>query len=802
MIDSVKLRRDSAADFFSHYEYLCALQDSIPLPVVRTNLRLGVLDFNADRLKLLDWAPLLSALRINKNLPSIAIRSFYQPGFGDSASDRYKAYYKRRIPTIRSKEVTIQLCKAIKGCLSVSPALKNLELQGIYLRERDLILLTRGLNKSASLVHLSLAHCPIGDGGLETICQSVKTSVTLKTIDFSGCNLTWRGAEHLANILKYQTIKRHEDVWAESLRYRNPDLDGMAGLQRISLNYNTLIGDQGAIAFAQCLCDSLWLRALDLQQCGISNEGAKTLLTALEGNTTLMVLDVRKNPLVDHSLMKTIINRAVQNGKSAKSEYKWLNSPIKDLFKTKQKKRTIILGSGRKGKATIRIGNPAFLTPLGSSSLIWRHKGVTSVKPPSIGSKHLYSKDAYSPESLSPGTYGFLPWRTAERANRCRGFPLLKTRDLSWPVQQLDFPVKVTVETPSCSDVEESEDTVLEPVSEKNALTPYKINEIQEKLEECIKQLKAERIMRVKADKRVTELELENSQLRNINFSLSEALHAQSLATMILEDDGVLGSIESSFQKFHAFLDLLKDAGLGQLATVAGINQSDFNFLDHPQMNSTINALFIEGKKELEERPESNQNTQGPMQSIQKVSGDFRGSLPLGTLQFPVSTLEALPPSKEVQEIKGTDDQPVLPKECVPSPLLSFLENMIVEAQDQRKEEETFRSSRTSSEKSPRMSEHISKHSSKKRSESSSNSFPETPVSQKSRGHREHTPSDPEKLKHPSSKKCSLSRKETREVTVISKADKSKHKTLERSKSETVVSDPEIPESIHSLSST
>ncbi|XP_044513165.1 centrosomal protein of 78 kDa [Gracilinanus agilis] len=785
MIDSVKLRRDSAADFFSHYEYLCALQDSIPLPVIRTNLRLGVLDFNADRLKLLDWAPLLSALRINKNLPSIAIRSLYQPGFGDSGLS-YKAYYKSRIPTIRFKEVTIQLCKAIKGCLSVSPALKNLELQGIYLRERDLILLTRGLNKSASLVHLSLAHCPIGDGGLETICQSVKTSVTLKTIDFSGCNLTWRGAEHLANILKYQTIKRHEDVWAESLRYRNPDLDGMAGLQRISLNYNTLIGDQGASAFAQCLCDSLWLRALDLQQCGISNEGAKTLLTALEGNTTLMVLDVRKNPLVDHSLMKTIINRAVQNGKSAKPEYKWLSSPtLKDPFKTKQKKRTIILGNGRKGKATIRIG-------------------VTSVKPPSLGSKHLYSKDSYSPESLPPGTYGFLPWRTAERANRCRGFPLIKTRDLPWSVQQLDFPVKVTVETPSCSEEEEAEDTVLKPLPEKNALTPYKINEIQEKLEECIKQLKAERIMRVKADKRVTELELENSQLRNINFSLSEALHAQSLATMILEDDGVLGSIESSFQKFHAFLDLLKDAGLGQLATVAGINQSDFNFLDHPQMNSTINALFIEEKKELEERPESNQNTQGPMQSIQfqKVSGDFRGSLPLDTLQFPVSTQKALPSSKEVQEIKGTDDHSVLPKEFVSSPLLSFLENVIIEAQDQRKEEETFRSSRTSSEKSPRMSEHISKHSSKKRSESSSNSFPETPVSQKSRGHREHTPSDPEKLKHPSSKKYSLSRKETREVTVISKADKSKHKTLERSNSETVVSDPEIPESIHSLSST
>lgn len=57
------------------------------------------------------------------------------------------------------------------------------------------------------------------------------------------------------------------------------------------------------------------------------------------------------------------------------------------------------------------------------------------------------------------------------------------------------------------------------------------------------------------------QLEIENARLRNLNISLSEALHAQSVANMILEDEGVLGSIENSFQKFHAFLDLLKDAG-------------------------------------------------------------------------------------------------------------------------------------------------------------------------------------------------------------------------------------------------
>lgn len=84
MIDSVKLRRDCAADFFSHYEYLCALQDSVPLPAVRACLRDGVLDFNADRLRAVDWAPLLSTLRVNRDLPLVAIKSSFQPWLGET----------------------------------------------------------------------------------------------------------------------------------------------------------------------------------------------------------------------------------------------------------------------------------------------------------------------------------------------------------------------------------------------------------------------------------------------------------------------------------------------------------------------------------------------------------------------------------------------------------------------------------------------------------------------------------------------------------------------------------------------
>ncbi|XP_054376055.1 centrosomal protein of 78 kDa isoform X8 [Pongo abelii] len=644
MIDSVKLRRDSAADFFSHYEYLCALQDSVPLPAVRACLREGVLDFNADRLRGVDWAPLLSTLKINKDLPLISIKSFFQPWLGDTGSDINK-FCRSRVPAIRYKDVTFQLCKALKGCLSISSVLKNLELNGLILRERDLTLLAKGLNKSASLVHLSLANCPIGDGGLEIICQGIKSSITLKTVNFTGCNLTWQGADHMAKILKYQTMRRHEETWAESLRYRRPDLDCMAGLRRITLNCNTLIGDLGASAFADSLSEDLWLRALDLQQCGLTNEGAKALLEALETNTTLVVLDIRKNPLIDHSMMKAVIKKVLQNGRSAKSEYQWITSPsVKEPSKTaKQKKRTIILGSGHKGKATIRIG----------------------------------------------------------------------------------FPVTVTVESPSSSEIEEVDDSS-ESVHEVPEKTSIKQEALQEKLEECLKQLKEERVIRLKADKRVSELEHENAQLRNINFSLSEALHAQSLTNMILDDEGVLGSIENSFQKFHAFLDLLKDAGLGQLATMAGIDQSDFQLLGHPQMTSSVSNPPKEEKALEDEKPEPKQNALGQVQNIQvsicmqsaynegtlmkfqKITGDARIPLPLDSFPVPVSTPEALGTSSNNLGVPATEQRQesfegFIARMCSPSP------DATSGTGSQRKEEELSRNSRSSSEKKTKTGEYTKK---------------------------------------------------------------------------------------------
>ncbi|NWX77689.1 CEP78 protein, partial [Alca torda] len=769
MIESVKMRRQCMLDFYSHYEHLCALQGSVPLKAVKANLNQGALDLTVDSIKAADWAPLLNAVRHNKTLTSIGIRSLHQKGLGESGVERYKTYFRRRIPAIRSKDLTGQLCKAVKGCLSISDVLKNLELQGLLLRERDLILLTKGLATASSLESVSLAHCPIGDGGLETICQSVKNSATIRYVNFTGCSLTWRGAEHIANVLKHQAMKRHGEAWAESLRYRRPDLDYMTGLRRITLNCNMLVGDRGASAFADCLGEDLWLKALDLQQCGISSEGARSLLDALQTNTTLVVLDIRKNPLIDHVMMKKIIERVLMNGNSANSEYKWLTSPSsKDALKTRPKKRTIVLGSGRKGKATIRIGLPP----------------KKSVSP---GKKNTSVKDSYSPKPLPPGTKGFLPWRTAERAKRCRGGPVGSTEEL--PVKiQTGIPVEVTVESASTSETEDTEDLDdvihhpdLAKSIDKINITNYQ--QLQWELEECMEKLKEEQRARVKAEERIMELEIENARLRNLNISLSDVLHAQSVTNMILEDEGVLGSIENSFQKFHAFLDLLKDAGLGQLAVLAGIDQSDFGLLGRPQMNSTLGkpANMLKEKSFEEERQEHTQNSKNR-------AGDLQVPLP-GTFQSQMVVNNAFSAIREIQELQTARQQ------YQPG---SWKED---EAQtiSQSREDKPLNSTPTYSERTAKQNEPAKGHNSARHLVTSLHSFSDSSVHIRTNGSRISSGASGEKSKNCSSKKYIPRANETAIPNDGARGDQSRLQTVNRSGTDTVGSGSEIQESIQSV---
>ncbi|XP_017267634.1 centrosomal protein of 78 kDa [Kryptolebias marmoratus] len=571
--DGAQIRRQGAHDFMAYYDFACARQDSVPLPAVKTNLDKGMLDFNGDRLKLIDWTPVLHSISINKHLHHIAISSTASLASGDVDKRYHKSTFKRKIPAIRSKDMTFKLCKALRECLTVSPNLKTLQLNGLPLRERDLITLTKGLAKCPSLENLSLANCPISDEGLETICQSVKYSTSIRTIDFTGCSLTWRGAEHMANIIKHQGMQRHGTAWAESLRYRLPQFEGMGGLRRVTLNSNTLIGDRGAAALAHELAEDLWVKAVDLQRCGLSNEGARRLLEALKTNSSLCVLDIRNNPLVDKVLIKTVIEKVLMNAEGQSPEYCWI--------KPKSIESPRISGPKRRAIPSTVKGKPAFKMAT--------HKGT------STGGR----RSGVAPTKTSCSHSSYVPWRAAARAGRQRGMPPgITVKNQSF---QGAASVKVTVESDSEEeeDSDEGEDVVVQVEQRLSSLrlqdriTGRHFERVQMELKECRLRLAEEHRARLKAESRLMEYELENSRLHDANRSLSEALSvvgsaAAPPAFSALEDEAVLESIENSFTKFHAFLDLLKDAGLGQLASVAGINTSDFQPLGKPQLSSTV----------------------------------------------------------------------------------------------------------------------------------------------------------------------------------------------------------------------
>ncbi|XP_063345712.1 centrosomal protein of 78 kDa isoform X1 [Pelmatolapia mariae] len=578
--DSAQIRRQGAQDFMAYYEFACARQESVPLPAVKMNLNKGMLDFNGDKLKLADWPPVLSSISINKHLHHIAISSTYQASLASGEADRryLKSSFRRKIPAIRSKDMTLKLCKALRECLTVSPNLKMLQLNGLPLRERDLITLTKGLAKSTSLENLSLVNCPISDEGLEVICQSVKYSTNIRAVDFSGCSLTWRGAEHMANIIKHQGMQRHGTAWAESLRYRQPQFEGMGGLRRVTLNCNTLIGDRGAAALASELAEDLWVKAVDLQRCGLSNEGARRLLEALKTNSSLCVLDIRGNPLVDKLLIKTIIEKVLMNSHGQSPEYCWIKPAASEPQRASGPRRRALPSTVR-GKAAFRI-------------VIWRH---ATHKGPSPGGRS--SAAALKPK---PSRTPHVPWRAAARAGRQRGLPPgITVTDHSF---QGAATVKVTMESDSEAEEDDEEEVVeVEPrpssLNRQDRVIARRFEQIQMELKECRMRLGEERRARLKAESRLMEYELENARLRDANHSLSEALATSGSAlappaSSALEDEAILESIETSFTKFHAFLDLLKDAGLGQLASMAGIDKSDFHPLGRPQLSSTIEPLL------------------------------------------------------------------------------------------------------------------------------------------------------------------------------------------------------------------
>lgn len=235
-----------------------------------------------------------------------------------------------KAPVVLTRYLLEWLSQSVGQCVRNSPSLTHLELEGIPFPPDCIAVLCVGLSGTQTLHHLSLRRCYIGDNGCELICRTVADIRSVRSLNLSYCDLTPSSGSALASALSRQKLALYHDTWKQSLRYREPNLETMPGLRRLTLNDNPHLGNCAVREIIEAIRDSLWMKALDLQHCGLTDQIGADLLNLLDQNSTLTVLDVRKNVNLNDELATEVMRRLVENDVEGKSEYKWMGLAPKD----------------------------------------------------------------------------------------------------------------------------------------------------------------------------------------------------------------------------------------------------------------------------------------------------------------------------------------------------------------------------------------------------------------------------------------------------------------------------------------
>lgn len=240
-----------------------------------------------------------------------------------------KARAINKAPVVLTRYLLEWLSQSVGQCIRNSSSLTHLELEGIPFPPDCIAVLCVGLSGTETLHYLSLRRCYIGDTGCELICRIIADIRSVKTLNLSHCNLTSTSGSVLASALSRQKLTLYHDTWKQSLRYRDPNFETMPGLRRLTLNDNPHLGNCAVKEVIEAIRDSLWMKALDLQHCGLTDQIGTDLLNLLDQNNTLSVLDVRKNTNLNEELAVEIMRKLEENV-GGKSEYKWLGLVPKD----------------------------------------------------------------------------------------------------------------------------------------------------------------------------------------------------------------------------------------------------------------------------------------------------------------------------------------------------------------------------------------------------------------------------------------------------------------------------------------
>ncbi|VVC34651.1 Leucine-rich repeat,Leucine-rich repeat, cysteine-containing subtype,Centrosomal protein of 78kDa [Cinara cedri] len=315
--------------FGCSYTTACTKHKIRPSPGVRINSKNYFVEVWGERMKVQDWLAVMETLSNDIDTHHVCIKNRqYQE---KNSMKNYQTLSEvMKIPKTVVASCTLFVVRLIANSvyevLVNSHVLVCLELCNVLFDDQALGVLFSGIKASHTLQHLSLSHCQIGDAACLNLCRVLRDKPNIRSIDLSGCSLSSVAATNgLVQIVKKQQVRRNEECWTHSLRYRSANPDIMHGLRRLTLNDNTGLGDDGVIDLFEVLKDDLFIKAIDLQNCGLTDRSGRVALSTLFINDTLVVLDVRNNGVISAAVLKLIMTRLHQNNDSnpETEEWKW-----------------------------------------------------------------------------------------------------------------------------------------------------------------------------------------------------------------------------------------------------------------------------------------------------------------------------------------------------------------------------------------------------------------------------------------------------------------------------------------------
>ncbi|CDS43293.2 centrosomal protein of 78 kda [Echinococcus multilocularis] len=341
MAVSPRSRPEKPPDFLKTYKFMCDQNDAGPLKRVMRHAQDRIVDINVDniRFRRKELDAVLRTLEVFPKTQTIAFRSLL-----------YKRPNKRKDPiklpkkpsNLTQPEVLTDICRSLLISATANQSLRMLELQNLPLACDDIVLLCQGLVKARNLRFLSFENSQIGDGAVTELCSALKRTLHVIALNLSGCGISDIGIRPIVNLLQVHALQRQGEMWKDSLRYQTPNMDTMGGIRRLTLNDNPHIGNNGSKLLCEVLRDDRWVKAIDLQNCGLADPAGQAWLNLLKapvkglkgtgemaGNRTLGIVDLRRNKKMDRNILRAVTEHVLTNSHGKHLEFKWLRALAK-----------------------------------------------------------------------------------------------------------------------------------------------------------------------------------------------------------------------------------------------------------------------------------------------------------------------------------------------------------------------------------------------------------------------------------------------------------------------------------------